>query len=138
MRLPSRLWLSALVAGSGIAHFVVPEFYERIVPRALGSPRPFVHASGVAEIVAGTLLALPPTRRIGGWACAAVLVGVFPANVQMALDGGLGGSRSVLASPAFAWARLPLQVPLVLWAAREGRGEPALRRSGRTAPPARR
>lgn len=123
MRVPSRLWLAALVAGSGVAHLVVPGFYERIVPRPLGHARAVVLASGVAEMAAGALLALPRTRRAGGWACAAVLVAVFPANVQMALDGGLAGSASVLGSPAVAWARLPLQVPLVLWAAHEGRRE---------------
>ncbi len=97
-----------------------------------------IAASGAAEIVGGALLAHPRTRRLGGWVCAALLVVVFPANVQMALDGGLAGSRSVLGSPAAAWVRLPLQVPLVLWAAWEGRrgADPKVRRSGRTARPA--
>lgn len=138
MRLPSRLWLAALMVGSGVAHLLLPGFYERIVPRPLGHARFLVAASGAAEIVGGALLAHPRTRRVGGWVCAALLVVVFPANVQMALDGGLAGSRSVLGSPAAAWVRLPFQVPLVLWAAREGRRRagPKVRRSGRTARPA--
>lgn len=129
MRVPSRLWLAALVAGSGVAHFVVPGFYERIVPRWLASPRLVVQASGAAEIVAGVLLALPRTRRVGGWAVAVVLVLVFPANVKMAVDGGIPGSRSFLGSPLAAWLRLPLQVPLVWWAAREAT-RPEVTRSG--------
>ena len=41
-----------------------------------------------------------------------LFVAVFPANVQMALDAhGLAGRT-------LAYARLPLQVPLVLWALR--------------------
>lgn len=129
MRWPSRFWLAALMVGSGVFHLVAPGFYERIVPRALGSPRFYVQASGVAEIVGGALLAVPRTRRLGGWVVAVVLVLVFPANVQMAVDGGIPGSRSPLATPLAAWLRLPLQVPLVWWAAREAT-RPALRRSG--------
>jgi uncharacterized membrane protein len=41
---------------------------------------------------------------------------VFPANVQMALDGGVVGQNFPLGSPVVAWLRLPLQVPLVWWA----------------------
>lgn len=130
MRVPSRLWLAALVAGSGVAHFVAPELYERIVPRSLGHARVLVQASGAAEVAGGLLLALPRTRRLGGWVVAALLVAVFPANVQMALDGGVPGSRSFLASPLLAWLRLPLQVPLVWWAAREGAKRDPVRRSG--------
>jgi uncharacterized membrane protein len=59
------------------------------------------------------LVAVPRTRRVGGWATAALFVVVFPANVQMALDSGdaSGWYRTAV------WARVPLQVPLVLWAA---------------------
>lgn len=122
MRLPSRLPLVALMAGSGIAHFVVPGFYERIVPRPMGHARFYVTASGVAELAGAALLAAPRTRRIGGWVCAALLVVVFPANVQMAIDGGARGG-GLMGSPLVAWLRLPLQVPLVWWAAREGSRE---------------
>ena len=43
---------------------------------------------------------------------AALLVGVFPGNVTMAM---LSGQRSDWYQAA-AWARLPLQIPLVWWA----------------------
>ena len=123
MRVPSRLPLVALMAGSGLAHLVVPEFYERIVPRSLGHARFYVHASGVAELVGAALLIAPRTRRIGGWVCAVLLVVVFPANVQMAVDGGARGASGPLGSPLVAWLRLPLQVPLVWWAVWEARRE---------------
>lgn len=137
MRIPSRLALVALMVGSGVVHLVAPGFYERIVPRSLGHPRFYVHASGVAEVVGGLLLLMPRTRRLGGWVCAALLVVVFPANVQMAVDGGARGAGGLLASPLAAWLRLPLQAPLVWWAAHEGRRRDdggvlpaAVRRSG--------
>ncbi len=121
MRIPSRLPLVALMAGSGIYHLAAPEFYERIVPRPLGHARFYVYASGVVEVLGAALLAAPRTRRAGGWVCAAILVAVFPANVQMALDGGASGATGIVGSPVAAWSRLPLQVPLVWWAAAEGR-----------------
>ena len=100
---------------AGTAHFVVPVFYDRMIPRLLGPPRPWVYASGVAEVAGGVLLASARTRRVGAWWVAALLVLVFPGNVKMALDGGVDGSGP-LAGPTAAWFRLPLQVPLVWWA----------------------
>ena len=112
----SRYALAALMMGVGVSHFAVPEAYERIIPRWLGDPRGVVLASGAAELAAGALLALPATRRAGAWTTVVVLVAVFPANVQMALDGGIAGAGFPLGSPVAAWLRLPLQVPLVAWA----------------------
>lgn len=134
MRIPSRLPLVALMAGSGVVHVVAPGIYERIVPRPLGHARFFVLASGAAELVGAALLAAPRTRRAGGWLCAALLVVVFPANVQMALDGGAPGSAGIMGSPVAAWLRLPLQAPLVWWAATEGRRRDPTRPRPRPAP----
>jgi uncharacterized membrane protein len=115
-RRASRYALAALMAGGGAAHFVAPEAYERIVPRWLGDPRAVVLASGAAEVAAGALLAVPATRRAGAWATVVVLLAVFPANVQMALDGGIAGAGFPLGSPVAVWLRLPLQIPLLAWA----------------------
>ncbi len=113
--------LAALLLVAGVAHFVVPRSYQRIVPRILGDPAFWVRWSGVAEIGCAGLVAYPRTRRIGAWAAAALFVAVFPANVQMALDGGIAGASFPLGSPLVAWARLPLQIPLVVWARRVAR-----------------
>jgi len=43
---------------------------------------------------------------------------VFPANVQMALDSGSGRNPGVADNRLLAWARLPLQLPMI-WAARQ-------------------
>lgn len=118
----SPLALSAFMIGAGLMHFVVPDSYARIVPRALGHARLLVAVSGVAEVAAGALLVSPRTRRAGSWFTVVLLVGVFPANVQMALDGGIPGYRFPLGSPVAAWLRLPLQAPLVVWAWRNATG----------------
>jgi len=107
-------WLLAgLLAGMGVAHFAAPTPFTRIVPKALPKPELLVAASGAAELACAALVAHPRTRRVGGWASAALLLAVFPANVQMALDSGRGSS----AYRAATWARLPLQAPLIWWAA---------------------
>ncbi|MDP9006403.1 MAG: hypothetical protein M3N15_05745 [Actinomycetota bacterium] len=110
------LVLAAFLASAGVLHFVIPSSYQRIVPRALGNARAVVLVSGAAEIGVALLLAWPRSRRLGGWLAAGLLVAVFPANVSMALAGGIPGAGFPLGSPVLAWARLPLQVPLVVWA----------------------
>lgn len=113
----SLLGLCALIGGSGVLHFVAPAPYRRIVPAPLRARAAAVVAlSGVCELVCVALLAVPRTRRLGALATAALLVAVFPANVQMALDTGHADARSLLHNAAVAWLRLPLQLPLILWA----------------------
>jgi uncharacterized membrane protein len=107
--------LAALFAGSGFLHLVRPQIFETIVPRQLPERRGLVYASGVAELVCAACLMHPRTRKAAGWASAALLVGIFPANVQMAVTEGKRahrGSGSGVKQVA-TLARLPLQIPLI-------------------------
>jgi uncharacterized membrane protein len=108
--------LAGLLLGMGTLHFAVPGAFDRIVPRLLGPPRPWTLLSGAAELAAGALVAVPRTRRAGAWTAAAVFVAVFPANIQMALDGGVAGASWPANSALASWLRLPLQPVLVWWA----------------------
>ncbi len=117
----SALALASLLAVAGAAHFVVPESYRRFVPQLLGDPAFWVRWSGVAEIGCAALVAHPKSRPAGAYAAAVLLVAIFPANVKMALDGGIPGASFPLGSAAVAWARLPLQVPLIAWSWRVAR-----------------
>lgn len=124
-RTAAALLLAAVLTTTGIWHFASPHGFESIVPRFLGSPSFWVRLSGVGELACAVGLALPRTRSAAGWATAALFVIVFPANVTMAVHAWPGdGSRLI------AFARLPLQIPLVLWAVWIARGTP-----GRTAHP---
>lgn len=99
----------------GVLHFAVPSQFDAIVPEQLpGTPRFWTHVSGVAELGIGAAVAIPRTRRLGGLAAALLFVAVFPANVKMAID----HSTRSLPERAIAYGRLPLQIPLVLWALR--------------------
>lgn len=120
----SPLLLAGLMAGAGVLHFSVPQAFDGTVPRVLpGSPRAWTYASGVVEIALAAGLAHPRTRRVAARATAGFFVGVFPANVQMAVD---WRHRSALPKAA-AFGRLPLQIPLVLWARKVARAEDASR-----------
>lgn len=103
-----RMRLAAFLIGAGAMHFLAPQFYERIVPRWAGNARFHVVWSGVAELLAGTMLTVPRTRRVGAWLALVLLVVVYPANVQMAIDAG----RPKDLHTAMVWARLPLQLPM--------------------------
>lgn len=122
MRISARL-LAGLLATAGVTHFVATDTYALIVPRELPAPRAWVQASGVAEIACALLLAAPRTRRVGAWCTFALLLGVWPANVWMALDGGIPGRGWPLGSPVAAWVRVPLQLPLIYWAYSLTRGK---------------
>ncbi|MFI2762130.1 hypothetical protein ACH5A3_25215 [Streptomyces echinatus] len=118
----SPLLLAGLLAGMGVAHFAAPRPFDALIPRRLpGSPRAWTYGSGAVELALAAGIAAPRTRASAAKAAAAFFVGVFPANVQMALD---WRHRPAPLRTA-ALARLPLQVPLVLWAngvARNGKG----------------
>jgi uncharacterized membrane protein len=120
-RSKSTTGLAVLFGVLGTLHFVKPEPFERIVPKPLPRKKELVYASGLAELACAAGLLHPRTRRLAGLVSAGLLVAVFPANVQMAADLRNKGSRTAL---TIAYARLPLQIPLIRWAlkaAREGK-----------------
>jgi uncharacterized membrane protein len=111
-----RVLLAAFFVGAGIMHFVVPDAYVRIVPPALPAPRLLVVLSGIAEVLGGLGLLVPFTRRAAAWGLAVLLVCVFPANIYMAVSHVPG--PGILRQSWALWLRLPLQIPLILWALR--------------------
>ena len=112
--------LSALLVTTGLAHFLAADAFRPLIPEQLGSPDAWVYGSGLAELACAAAVAVPRTRRVGGYAAAALFLAVFPGNIQMALD---AGDRSA-AYQAATYARLPLQVPLVIWAIAVARRAP--------------
>ena len=111
LRAASPYLLAGVFAVAGITHFLAPKPYESIVPSAIPA-RETVYASGAVELALATGLSIRRTRRLTGWVSAVFLLAVWPANIKMALDGGRFGSAPV----AVTWLRVPLQIPLILWA----------------------
>lgn len=106
--------VGAILTGSSVLHVTRPAFFRPMVPPWLGPPDPWVRGSAVAEAVVGVglLTAQPWAGRAG----AALFLAVWPGNLQMALDSGHGKYRGAADNKVVAWARMPLQLPLV-WAA---------------------
>ncbi len=112
------LLLGAALTGTGALHLACPAPFDGLIPGVLPGPaRAWTLGSGVAELGVGTLLLHPRTRRGGGWAAAALFVGVWPGNVTMAWR-ARHASRT---RRAVAIVRLPLQLPLIAAALRVAR-----------------
>jgi uncharacterized membrane protein len=116
MRLiPRHVRLVVLMGGAGVSHFVRPQFYDPIVPKWMpGKPRTWTYASGAVELACAALLLSPRTRRAGAWLTFATLLGVFPANIQSAIDGGIEGAKPPFDSAPAAIIRLPFQIPMLM------------------------
>jgi uncharacterized membrane protein len=109
-----RWLLTIFFVVAGANHFLSPAPYLGMMPGWLPAHLALVYVSGVAEIAGGLGLILPQTRRLAGWGIIALLVAVFPANLNMALHHLPLGSQEV---PSWAlWARLPLQPVMMAWA----------------------
>ncbi len=98
---------------AGVLHFIAPTFYARSVPRWLPSALLLVAVSGAFEIIGAVGILVPATRVAAGWGLIALLVAVFPANVQM-WQSARAAHRSMLTQWALA-VRLPLQGALIYW-----------------------
>lgn len=91
------------------------------MPDALPYHRELVYLSGVAELLCAAGLVVPRTRHHAAIASTALLIAVFPGNLQMAWDAGedfvrKGATTQRGAFLAASLVRLPLQWPLVRWA----------------------
>jgi len=117
------LWtMAALYVVAGLMHFAVPQFYVAIMPAQLPWHLFLVYLSGACEIGLGLLLLVPRWRPLAAWGVILLLVAVFPANVNMAVNRIYPGDMPHV-SPLWLWLRLPLQGVLIAWAyAFTGRG----------------
>lgn len=114
------LGVAAIFTGSGVLHLIRPDLFLTLVPRGLPAPDTIVAVSGLAELVCAA--GLLTGRSWAGPASAALLMAVFPGNVQFALDRAADPAADARLV-AGAWLRLPLQIPLI-WAALQGRRTP--------------
>ena len=97
---------------AGLAHFLLPSLYERIMPVSLTAHHELVILSGIAEIAGGIGVLVPAVSRAAAWGLIALLCAIFPANVSM-----LERHQQFPGIPVWIlWARLPLQLVWIWWA----------------------
>jgi uncharacterized membrane protein len=111
-KLLSKYLFGLLFVVGGLYHFVNPALYLRMMPPYLPWHLFLVYLSGFFEAALGLLLFVPKYTRLAAWGLVALLVVVFPANVQMAFNPQLFPEIP----HAVLWLRLPLQALLIAWA----------------------
>ena len=108
-----KLALSAVFlwfAIGGVAHFVVPDFFLKIIPPSLPLRLQAVYISGFFELMGALALLRMAYRRAAGIGLICLTIAVTPANVYMWLYPELFPS----VPEVLLWMRLVLQV-LLLW-----------------------
>lgn len=108
----SRYIFAALLITAGILHFISPKFYLKIMPAYLPAPGLLVVLSGIAEIICGFLLLFSKTQTVGAYLTIALLIAVFPANIEMSRKYYVQKRKGFW----FTVLRLPLQILLIWWA----------------------
>lgn len=104
--------MAALYILAGLNHFINPKMYGRIMPPYIPYKRAMVFWSGVAEVILGMGLLFPLTQKIAAWGIIALLIAVFPANIEMART-----KKARMNVPLWlVILRLPLQFVLIWWA----------------------
>lgn len=103
--------IAALFLSTGLAHFLWPSVFVRIMPPYLPRPLLLVYLSGVAELLGGVGVLIPAFRVYAGWGLILLLCAVFPVHVYMVRH-----PEAFSQLPLWAlYARLPLQFGLMAW-----------------------
>ena len=108
-RIPLLIIAVFFIAG-GIAHFVVTDSYIAAMPDYLGYHKELIIISGVFEILGAIGILVPQTRLLAGYGLVALIIAVYPANINMALH----PERYTDISEFFIYIRLPFQF-LFMW-----------------------
>ena len=82
------------------------------MPVYIPYPYAMIYLTGILETLLGILLLFNSMRRLAAWGIIALLVFVFPANIQMVIN-YINEKNPKL---WIAILRLPLQIPLIYWA----------------------
>ena len=107
-----RLGVAGLFVASGALHLVRPEAFDAFIPDFVPAQRAVNAVAGVAEIVCA--YGLVRRRAWAGPASAALLLAVWPSNLAFAV--GVTQEQGATSPLGLvAWARMPLQIPMI-WA----------------------
>lgn len=114
-------FVAASFTASGTLHLARPAMFVPLVPHLLPWPTGLVYASGVVELICA--VGLWRRDRWAGVGAAALLVILWPANLQAALTAHQGDD---VTTRVITLLRLPLQVPLIWFALQSGRTQVSL------------
>lgn len=110
----NRFLIGIMFVVMGSLHFLKPGTFASIIPDFIPWHKAMVYISGVAEIAGGIGILLPQYREAAAGGLLLLLVTVFPANINMAV-------QAVQKTGLLSWysiamyVRLPLQFVLMYW-----------------------
>jgi uncharacterized membrane protein len=104
--------MGGLYIAAGAYHLISPATYMKIMPVWLPWHFALVILSGLFEILCGLLLLFVKTRQVGAFCTIALLIAVFPANIQMTVNYIHEQNPAIWVSII----RLPVQLLLIWWA----------------------
>lgn len=110
----SQYLIGAAFIFTGVMHLLKPGVFVSIMPDYIPWHRPIVFVSGVAELLGGIGVLVPKTQLWAAWGLILLLIAVFPANIDMAVQAiKHQGWRSWYTLATLL--RLPLQFVLIYW-----------------------
>jgi uncharacterized membrane protein len=111
LKLISLIVMAAFYGFAGLMHFKRPKFFLKITPKWVPAPEKMNLIVGAVEITLAIGLLIPQTRYWAAWGIIALLVAVFPANVNH-FQKSLEKKRQVIPT----LIRLPVQILMIYWA----------------------
>lgn len=109
----ARIAVGSMFIFSGSSHFWATETFLKMMPEILPAHLAIVYVSGLLEIAGGIGLFIPKLQRWAAIGLVVLLVGVLPANINVALNNiQLGGWMN---DPLYQWIRVPFQLILIWW-----------------------
>lgn len=112
-RAAGAIGLGILFVFTGVGHFIQTAPMAQMLPDFVPCRVPLVYLTGAMEFAVAAALFVPRTRRLAGWAAAAMLVLFFPANVYAAFAHVPMGGHAW--GPAYLLVRAPLQAAILAW-----------------------
>ena len=102
------------MVASGVGHVTRPGYFRDLVPSWVPARSAVVAVSGAADVAVGVLVAVPATRRAGGWATAALITAYLPAHLEPLRHRRT--ARRAFDRPVGVAARVAVNLGYVAWA----------------------
>ncbi len=111
-----RVIFSVFFIIAGVNHFIMPWFYEPLIPEVFLLIQEINYFSGFLEILFGAGLFFQKTRYASAIGIIALLICFIPAHIYF-IQMGSCVSEGLCVHPSIAWIRLLLIHPLLIYGA---------------------
>ncbi len=115
----ARLAATCMFVFIGVMHFVKPRSLTYMIDNFLPFAKQLIYLTGALEIILAIGLLFPATQQLSAWGLIGLLVLMFPANINVAVN-QLPSPGGLPAKPWYVWSRLafqPLYLAWLWWAA---------------------